>query len=425
MTEATSLTAAQEWRRNWTVVLAGMLGGALASVHIYSFGVMVEPLEKAFGWSRSYISSGMMVVSIVGVLLATLVGASIDRFGPRRIAMLAGTLYLGSVALLATNNGNAVYWYALWTLLGIFYAFISLSLWTAGVSSLFTVGRGLAQAVTLCGTAISSMLAPRTTVYFLEHFGWRSAYLCNVALWGGIILPLIFLFFTSARDRNRTAPATKAKVDTSVLPGLTAREGFRSGAFFKLMLGASAMSLGTSTLFLTMVPILTSKGLTLESAAWIAGLMGVGSVTGRVISGAMLDRLDAKTVAALANALPIPAELILIYGGNSTILSLIACLMLGLAMGAAVNCYAYLSSRHFGMRAFGTLFGTITGALVLFHGIAPVIGNHMYDVTKSYVPALWMAIPCAAVTSLCMALLGRYPDFSPSTSQPKMLAEAA
>jgi MFS family permease len=411
MNDAATMTARQEWRRNWTVVLAGMLGGALASIHIYSFGVMVEPLEKAFGWSRSYISSGMLVVSIVGVLLATLVGAAIDRFGARRIGMIFATLYLGSVALLSTNNGNPIYWIALWTLLGIFYAFISLSLWTAGVSSLFTSGRGLALAVTLCGTAISSMLAPRTTVFFLEHFGWRNAYLFNVALWGGLILPLIFLFFTSAKDRYRTAPKTQTKGDTSVLPGVSAREGFRSGAFIKLALGASAMSLGTSTLFLTMVPILTSKGLTLENAAWIAGLMGVGSVVGRVTSGALLDRLDAKWVAAIANAVPIPAELILIYGGSSTILSLTACLMLGMAMGAAVNCYAYLASRHFGMRAFGTLFGTITGMLVLWHGIAPVIGNHMYDVTKSYEPALWMAIPCAAVTSLCMALLGRYPRF--------------
>ena len=86
-----AMTAAQEWRANWKVVLAGMLGGSLASVHIYSFGVMIQPLEQEFGWSRTHIASGLLVVSIAGVLLATLVGAAIDRFGPRRFGMLSGS----------------------------------------------------------------------------------------------------------------------------------------------------------------------------------------------------------------------------------------------------------------------------------------------------------------------------------------------
>ena len=108
------------------------------------------------------------------------------------------------------RSGSHLYWWALWSLLGIVYAFVSLSLWTSGVSSLFTASRGLALAITLCGTAISTMLAPLTTVFFLEHYGWRNAYLGNAILWGVLILPLIYLFFTSASDRNRTAPAAKA-----------------------------------------------------------------------------------------------------------------------------------------------------------------------------------------------------------------------
>ena len=39
---------------------------------------------------------------------------------------------------------------------------------------------------------------------------------------------------------------------------------------------------------------------------------GLGTVIGRVTAGALLDRLEAKWVAAFANAVPIPAVLILI-----------------------------------------------------------------------------------------------------------------
>ena len=51
------------------------------------------------------------------------------------------------------------------------------------------------------------------------------------------------------------------------------------------------------------------------------------------------------------------------------------------------------------------------GALVLSHGVAPVIGNYLYDLTKSYEPALWMAVPCCGLTVILMASLGRYPKF--------------
>ena len=49
-------TAGQEWQRSWTVVMAGALGFALASVTIYSLGPFIAPLEAEFGWSRAQIT---------------------------------------------------------------------------------------------------------------------------------------------------------------------------------------------------------------------------------------------------------------------------------------------------------------------------------------------------------------------------------
>ena len=76
-------SAAQEWRRSWTVVLAGALGFALSSVTTYSLGPFIAPLEAEFGWSRAEIASGMTLYAILGIVLAPLAGAVIDRLGAR------------------------------------------------------------------------------------------------------------------------------------------------------------------------------------------------------------------------------------------------------------------------------------------------------------------------------------------------------
>lgn len=83
----------------------------------------------------------------------------------------------------------------------------------------------------------------------------------------------------------------------------------------------------------------------------------------------------------------------------------------GLMGGAKIGAIAYLSSRHLGAKAFGTLYGAINSMLALAVGTAPVLANYVYDQTQSYAPVMWAAIPIMALAALVYLSLGRYPDF--------------
>ena len=78
---------ASEWHDGWTLVAAAMVGYSLSSIPAGSTGVMMELIERDFGWSRTEIYSGTALISFIGVGLATFMGAAIDRLGPRRIAI--------------------------------------------------------------------------------------------------------------------------------------------------------------------------------------------------------------------------------------------------------------------------------------------------------------------------------------------------
>ena len=101
MTELQQGAAGREWRSGGPLVLAAMVGISLTTLHSGSTGIMMEPLEQEFGWSRTEIYLGNSLVSWVPVLLGTIMGLAIDKFGPRRIEIAASAMICAVFALLS------------------------------------------------------------------------------------------------------------------------------------------------------------------------------------------------------------------------------------------------------------------------------------------------------------------------------------
>lgn len=400
-------SGAGEWRRHWPVVVASMAGVTLFTVHTYSIGVMIAPLESEFGWTRSQISSGPMIVAMLGVLMAPIAGLAIDRFGPRRVAIPGTVLLCVVLALLSTATASMASWWTLWTLLGLAAVWIGPPVWTAAIATLFHSGRGLALALTLCGSGIGASLVPITTNYFVEHYGWRSAYLGLAGLWGLITLPLVFCCFAGAVDARRGTTEPQP-----VLSGFAVREGLQRASFWKMALGASLHTLVCSSLLVNMVPILSDEGMARATAAAIAGVVGIGSIVGRVCGGYLLDRMNGNGIAGVSVAIPIVSGALLLSFPGSVAMSVAAVLILGLAIGVELDAVAYLAARHLGLRSFGALFGTISGILVLANGLGPFIVNSVYDATRSYDALLWAVIPAGTLSAALFFSLGPYPTFS-------------
>jgi MFS family permease len=410
LADSKSGSAIAEWRAHWTLVLASAAGVSLSAVSVSSLGVMMEPLEQEFGWSRAEISLGTSLVSFIAVALATAVGLAIDRLGARFVGITAATMMCAGVALMSLVGGSLWHWWGLWIVVGLSSAAMP-TVWLTPVSSLFRAGRGLAVAITLSGSGISTSLVPIVANQFLERYGWRGAYIGLGLVWAAVVLPLVLLFFRNAVPSPSPASGPSSEQPAAPLPGLTARQGFASAKFYKLALAAFfSMSAGVA-LILNLVPVLRSTGLTPATAAGVAGIIGIATITGRIIGGWLMDRMSAGTIAALASAgaIVLPALLLVLPG--STLAAAAGVAIYGLMGGAKVPAVAYLASRHFGARAFGVLYGAVNTAIALGVGLGPLVANYVYDVTRSYAPVMWAAVPFLAVAALLYLSLGPYPDF--------------
>lgn len=406
VSESTRPGALSEWRTGWALVIAACCGVALGSVQIYATGVFVAPLEAEFGWSRADISAGLLAPSLLGVLFSPAIGILIDRWGARRLA-IPGTMMVCVTTAGLSLAGPSIYsWWALWFALGLAALCMKPTIWSTAVSSHFSAGRGLALAVMLSGTGVAQALLPTITRLLIDNIGWRGAYVALGAGFAVIVGPVLWFFFKDARF----ATDKDGKKIASNVGGYTLREGVRTRQFWQLCISALIITGVIVAFVFHLVPMLSETGLDRASATYVAGIAGIFSIIGRLGVGAMLDRLPGPPVGAASVALPIIAASLLLAFPGSLPMAIIAIVFLGLCIGGEYDSVIYLSSRYFGMRKFGSLFGWVASALLAGVGLGPWITGRIHDATGSYELFLWLVIPLAAVSALLLGTLGKYPE---------------
>jgi MFS family permease len=409
MTTMAPTTALAEWRRHWPLVAATTMGMSLAALLSSAFGVMLGPLEEEFGWSRAQISSGPALVSMMGLFLAAPAGYLIDRFGARACGIVTVLVSIAAIAGMSAVGSNLWIWYLPWALFGIPAAFTS-TVWLAPVSTIFHKGRGMAIAITIAGTGISSALAPGIAEYFIENHGWRSGFLALAAIWGAITLPLVLAFVP--RLKPAAIPAMAEAEAPTEFAGLTPRAGFRTPTFYLLFFASLLSAMTGVALVLNLVPVLTFTGLPRIEAVAIAGSMGIAAIVGRLVGGLLMDRFDVRLLAIGASLVSLIFPILLLAMPGHFWASFAGVIAYGLTGGMKMNAIVYLTSTHLGARSFGLFYGTISITTTVAQGIGPLAANYIYDVTHSYTPVMWAAIPGFLGAALLFAALGPAPDFS-------------
>ena len=124
-----------------------------------------------------------------------------------------------------------------------------------------------------------------------------------------------------------------------------------------------------------------SQGLELTTAAWIAGLIGLFAIIGRIGAGYLLDHLPTRPLAVIAFGLPFLVMALLASAGGSIPMLMAAAIVLGISGGAETDIVTYLASRTIDRRIFGTIYAFIQAGLSILarHGAA-----HRQQHARSY-----------------------------------------
>ncbi|RYD53807.1 MAG: MFS transporter [Sphingomonadales bacterium] len=403
--------AAAEWRQHYMLPIAAALGYATSVIHIYGLGSFIGPISAEFGWSRMQTTAGLTVATLVQAAFGIPIGMMLDRIGPRVFGVVGIVVTLAGFTLLGTATGDPANWYLLWGVMAFATLPVQATIWTSAVATRFEASRGLAFAVTLCGASVAAALFPYLATKLIAAYGWRHALGAQAAIWLAIAFPIIFLFFRGAHDkpaRQSDAKASTERHDT----GIQFMAGLRSSIYVRLLLASLLFTFPTIALVIHFVPILTGNGFDALTAAGIAALIGLSSIAGRLGTGALLDHFRPSLVGAGAFLLPAGGCLLLLLAGGNHAAVLGAACLIGLAVGAEMDVIVYLTTRHFGLKSFGALFGGLLAAISISVASGPLGASYVFDRYGNYTPFLWLAIVLMAASSIALASLPR-PAFDP------------
>lgn len=403
-------TALEEWKAHWPLIASGLVGFSFYAMVTYSLGTFMEPLEKAFGWSRTQVSLGLTIFGLMAALAGPPMGALIDRFGSRRMA-IAGLILSGATfACFSLVNGSITQWIVLWVVFSFFSVMIKSTVWSAGTSSVFTASRGLALAAILSGSALGQIFAPLIANALIRAQGWQAAYFWIGIGWAGLGAVLVALFFYDAHALGQRAKA--AAGESGRLPGLTIPEAARDSRVIRIAVANLLMAFVGAGITVHLVPLITEAGVTRDHAVELAATAGIAGIVGKFLSGWLLDRVQGSLVPFSSFAIGAVGYVFLLDMGGTGIELLLGTLCLGYASGASLQVSTYLISRYAGLRNFGVIFGVIASTMMAGTSFGPLLASGLHDATGSYTALLWTAIPVMAICSFLFVGLGPYPTFA-------------
>lgn len=417
MNKAEMTNATAEWNKSWKMVLAASIGFSFSAVVTYSFGLFIEPLGDEFGWSRSEVSSGLSLAALLSVPLAPLLGIMIDRWGSRRLA-ISGTILTGiCMAAFSFASGSLVQWLTLWAVYAVLSVGINSTVWAAAISGVFSAGRGMALGLTLSGAALAQVFAPALTQWLIETVGWRYAFVALGLGWGSISLVFCVPFLFDAHDDRRRSVVDGKPVYRVPLAGLSLREAARSIPLYRIGAATLIMMILTIGILVHQVPILTEAGVSRQGAAYLAGLTGIASIVGKLVTGYFLDRMDAGIVGSLTMGLCALSFVLLLIPFRHLTIIILSMVILGYSNGCKFQICAFQTARYAGLFNFGKIFGVMSCLVALGAGLGPFIAGVIYDFFGSYEALLAVGIPASLLSGLLLYRLGPYPDWNLRVAQ--------
>jgi MFS family permease len=371
-----------------TAFLLGMLTGGL---HAYSRGIFLKPIAAELDASRTDLSIGFVITTVVAALVSPFMGHLLDRYSLRKIMSIAVIwTALGYLAL-----GMIQSRWQLFITLGLFFGIATFTIGGLGIPKLmiawFMQRRGLAIAIAAMGASFAGVVAPPITTFLIDSIGWRNSLFCFGALTLVVVLPLVAVIREKPAQMglypdNRKPADTQVTGNTEMaanLPLIKRRDFLNKWSFWGLVLIFGTQTGMFQGISIHLFPHLTDIGISEQRTALALSLMATFAMLSKPIFGWMVDHLPPRSGVIISISSEI-AALLLFLIADDYVLILVAAILFGFGYGAMNPLRNGLTAMLFGGRNFGSVAGTMR-PLMLPLGIAGLpLGGLVFDKFQNY-----------------------------------------
>ncbi|MEU7823267.1 MFS transporter [Catellatospora sp. NPDC049133] len=401
----------------WAVAAVALVSIVGAAGFRATPGVLIEPLEQAFGWSRGTISAAVSINLVLYGLTSPFAAALMERFGMRRVVA-------GALLLVAAGSGLTVFMTASWQLMllwgvlvGLGTGSMALAFVATFTSRWFVKHRGLVTGVLTAGGAAGQLVFLPLLANLVQAYDWRVAAL-TVAGSALLVVPLVLWLlrddpadlgitaYGADADTPPAAPVASTGAARRALGAL--RDAAKTRTFWLLAGGFAICGATTNGLVGThFIPAAHDHGMPTTTAASLLALVGIFDIVGTIASGWLTDRFDPRWLLGIYYALRGLSLMILpgLFAADPHPSMLVFILFYGLDWVATVPPTIALCRKHFGASGaivFGWVFASHQFGAA---GIALVAGL-VRDSSGSYAAAFYGAgLLSLAATAMSLAIV--------------------
>src|SRR4051812_5924729 len=211
--------------RAWVVAAVTFVALVAAAAFRSSTGVLLEPIEAEFGWSRAQTAGAVSLNLVVYGLTAPFAAALMERWGIRRVVAVALVLVaVGAAGTLVMRDVWQLF--VLWGLVvGVGAGSMALVFGAVVANRWFVARRGLVTGIFSAASATGQLAFLPVIALLVTHRGWRTAAALTAVLALAIVPFVLVLLIDRPSDRGLQpygAPADAEPAPPPVAPGRSA-----------------------------------------------------------------------------------------------------------------------------------------------------------------------------------------------------------
>lgn len=375
------------------VIVAGSIISLVGFGVRSTFGLFLEPMTVAHGWSRETFAIALAIQNLMWGIGVPVAGMIADRWGARPVLIFGALCYAaGTWGMTLAETGTMLHLSAGFVT-GLGVAFTSFSLALAVIAKAVGPARrslalGIGSAAGSFGQVVFSPIAQG----FISGYGWETA-LVVLALAILVIIPAALVLPPAGSGDAADYEPPQDFADAM-------REAFTHQGYVLLTIGFFVCGFHVAFITVHFPAYVKDLGLGGQTGAIAISIVGMMNILGAYLSGVVGQRWSKKSSLAgiyFARAAVIAA--LLLAPKTEAVIYAFAFAM-GILWLSTVPLTTGIVGQVFGTRYMATLFGIVFFSHQLGSFIGVWLGGWLYDQYGTYDPIWWAGVALGLLAGL-------------------------
>ena len=359
----------------------------------HGFGLWLQPITQAQGWTRETFSFALAVQNLSWGVFGVFAGMAADRFGAFRVIVLGALLYAAGLVGMALSPTGLLFTLTAGVLIGAAQAGTTYAVIYGVIGRNISADkRSWAMGVAAAAGSFGQFLMVPTEGFLISSLGWQQALLALAAA-----VLLIAPLALGLRERSFSGEQLAVREQTI---GQALREAFKYPSFQLLMVGYFVCGFQVVFIGVHMPSYLKDKGLSPQVASYALALIGLFNVFGTYLAGSLGQKIaKRKILATIYFSRAVVITVFLAVPLSPATVYIFASVM-GLLWLSTIPPTNALVAQIFGIQHMSMLAGFVFFSHQVGSFMGVWLGGVLYDRTGSYDIVWLIAIALGVVAGL-------------------------